>query len=86
MSWPQGKRRHVDRGNWSQVRLSLTKFLDDHWTYGQITRARLARDLDVSSRTVTRWLDGTDRPAPEYQEAAEQWLIERRQWLRSRPT
>lgn len=82
--WPRGKRRNPDRGNWSMVRLTLARFIDDHLRRGEISYRALAADLGVSDRTVRRWLAGEDRPPAELQEAAEQWVREWRDELKRR--
>jgi plasmid maintenance system antidote protein VapI len=76
--WTAGKRRNPDRGEWGRIRLTLARFLDDHYQPGKVSGRALAGSLGVSDRTVRRWIDGTDRPSPEYQQAIEQWMVERR--------
>lgn len=82
--WPRGKRRNPDRGNWSKVRLSASRFIEDNWRYGEISYKALAADLGVDDRTVRRWLGGQDRPPVASQEAIEQWVTEWREYLKAR--
>lgn len=82
--WPSGKRRNVDRGNWSRVRMSLARFIDDHWAAGKVSIRALADEIAVNDRTIRRWLSGEDRPSESAQEAIEQWLIERRKEARAK--
>jgi hypothetical protein len=76
--WIKGKRRHADCGDWSRIRISLCALINDRWQMGVISARVLARDLDVSEKTVRRWMAGEDRPIPEMQEAVRQWIAEHR--------
>lgn len=82
--WPAGKRRNPDKGDWSKIRLSLARFLDDYFSPGQISARALAGDLGVSDRSVRRWISGDDRPSVEAQEAIQQWLAEWRAEIKKR--
>lgn len=82
--WPAGKRRNPDAGHWSRTRLALQQILDDHWRRGERSYAALAAELGVSDRAVRRWLSGTHRPHPDYQQLLATWVAEQRQRLRRR--
>lgn len=81
--WPAGKRRNPDRGNWSRVRLSLRRFIEEHYCRGVISIRAVAADLGVDDRSVRKWLDGTSRPNEATQEAVEQWIADRRAELKA---
>jgi hypothetical protein len=76
--WIPGKRRHPDVGDWSRLRIDLAAMLDNHYRRGVWTPNALARTLGVCEGSVRRWIAGTDRPAPEHQEAVRRWLAEQR--------
>lgn len=76
--WTAGKRRNPDCGDWTRIRINLAALLADRWQRGVISGSALARDLGVGETTVRRWLDGTDRPSVECQEAVRQWVTEKR--------
>jgi hypothetical protein len=81
--WIPGKRRNRDVGDWSRLRIDLAAMLDDHYRRGVRTPNALARELGVCERSVRRWIAGTDRPAPEHQEAVRRWLVEQRKEIRN---
>lgn len=80
--WPSGKRRNADKGDWTRIRLSLARLLQDHPRYGQISARALARDLSCSDRSVRRWITGVDRPSEDTQAAIQQWVAEWRDLIR----
>jgi transcriptional regulator with XRE-family HTH domain len=71
--WTKGKRRNPDQGTWSKVRLTLQSLVDEYYEPKLRSRAKVARDLEVSDRTVRRWLKGEDIPSVELQMAVRQW-------------
>lgn len=92
--WPRGKHRHADTGGggqWERTRLALTRFLDAHWSRGEISIRALADRLGVSDRTVRRYLYGErqsgrapNRPPEATQEAIAAWLDEWRAEIKRR--
>jgi hypothetical protein len=81
--WVPGKRRHLDVGDWTRLRIDLAALLDDAYLRGVRTPNAVAVALGVSDRTVRRWLAGEDRPAPETQEAVRRWLAEQREIIKA---
>lgn len=74
--WPKGKRRNGDAGQWSRLRLRLTRVINDQYQRGRISQCALALAIGVSERSVRRWLSGEDRPSVESQQAIATWLTE----------
>ncbi len=72
--WPKGKRRNADSGDWSRTRLKLAALLNECWVRGVISKSALSVAIGVDRNTVTRWIDGTDRPSPENQLLVREWL------------
>lgn len=74
--WPAGSCRHPDGGNWSRIRLSLTSLTTEHYERGIRSTEAVAAALDVSGRSVRRWISGEDVPAPELQDLLRTWCAE----------
>lgn len=74
--WPKGVRRNADAGGWSKTRLALQALLDRYHERERVSARQLASDLQVSDRTVRRWIAGEDRPDPEYQELIRAWVVD----------
>ena len=73
--WPKGRRRHDDR-DWATVRKRLAKALEEWFCRGRVSIREAARRLDVSTRTVGRWLAGEDVPPVSMQRRVNQ-LVDR---------
>lgn len=56
--WPAGKRR----GD-SPIPAALRRKLDKALDHGDLTRRGIARALNLSDRSVRRWLSGEDWPS-----------------------
>lgn len=76
--WPRGKRRNIDAGQWSRIRIELSTLINEHYAHGVCSARACAAALGVSDRTIRRWLDGTDRPSPADQERCQRWSAEQR--------
>lgn len=74
--WPAGKRRHKDIGNWSRVRLTLTRLVDEESQPGVRSRIAVANALGVSARAVARWIKGEDMPDEDMQALVRTWCAE----------
>lgn len=83
--WPAGRRRNPDAGQWSRTRLALQSLLDEHWQQGVRSERAVAAALGVSPRSLGRWLAGSHRPHPDYQELLAAWVAEQRTLVKRRP-
>lgn len=70
--WPLGKRRHP-KPLPAELRGRIDRLLADHPRYGVRSLRAIAAHLEVSDRTIRRWLSGEDHPAPEQLTALTAW-------------
>ncbi len=80
MSWPRGKRRHADQGDWTAVQAQL-QALFGTVASTLVSRRTAAREIGVSEKTLRRWLSGQHRPDQIGQDRVLAWITRTRRRL-----
>lgn len=71
--WPKGKPRNEVRRHWAKTREAAHGLVTDHFKRGVCSIKVLAEYVGVSDRSVGRWLNQIDYPAPDHQDAVREW-------------